>query len=157
MLKLLSAKLLWFETLLCIFTLISQCYYLQYTIWLTIAFRFGKNILMLLIQTDNSIWSLLHSAWLKINGIWSFEPLNSWKHECCQVHHATPYFLSCSFSQCLVEVYRNRRSMLPYGLMWLAKDFPARSIQPCNAPGSLNRVPASAGIKAGKSPLPGSR
>ena len=27
--------------------------------------------------------------------------------------------------------------------------------QPCIPPGSLNRVPASAGVKAGKSPLPG--
>jgi len=29
-----------------------------------------------------------------------------------------------------------------------------RSTQPCIPPGSLNRVPASAGVKAGKSPLP---
>jgi len=27
--------------------------------------------------------------------------------------------------------------------------------QPCIPPGSLNRVSASAGVKAGKSPLPG--
>jgi len=32
-----------------------------------------------------------------------------------------------------------------------------RSTQPCIPPGSLNRVPASAGVKAGKSPLPGGR
>ena len=32
-----------------------------------------------------------------------------------------------------------------------------RSIQPCIPPGSLNRVPASAGVKAGVSPLPGGR
>jgi len=32
-----------------------------------------------------------------------------------------------------------------------------RSAQPCIPPGSLNRVPASAGVKAGKSPLPGGR
>jgi len=30
-----------------------------------------------------------------------------------------------------------------------------RSTQPCIPPGSLNRVPALAGVKAGKSPLPG--
>ena len=30
-----------------------------------------------------------------------------------------------------------------------------RSTQPCIPPGSLNRVPASAGVKAGMSPLPG--
>ena len=30
-----------------------------------------------------------------------------------------------------------------------------RSIQPCIPPGSLNRVPASAGVRAGMSPLPG--
>jgi len=32
---------------------------------------------------------------------------------------------------------------------------PTRSTQPCIPPGSLNRVPASAGVKAGMSPLPG--
>jgi len=32
-----------------------------------------------------------------------------------------------------------------------------RSNQPCIPPGSLNRVPASAGAKAGMSPLPGGR
>jgi len=31
------------------------------------------------------------------------------------------------------------------------------TIQPCIPSGSLNRVPASAGVKAGKSPLPGGR
>jgi len=34
---------------------------------------------------------------------------------------------------------------------------PTRLIQPCIPPGSLNRVPASAGVKAGMSPLPGGR
>ena len=34
---------------------------------------------------------------------------------------------------------------------------PTRSTQPCIPPWSLNRVPASAGVKAGMSPLPGSR
>ena len=29
--------------------------------------------------------------------------------------------------------------------------------QPCIPPGSLNRVPASAGVRAGTSPLPGGR
>jgi len=32
-----------------------------------------------------------------------------------------------------------------------------RSTQPCIPPGSLNRVPASAGIRAGMSPRPGGR
>jgi len=32
-----------------------------------------------------------------------------------------------------------------------------RSTQPCIPSGSLNRVPASAGVKAGKSTLPGGR
>jgi len=32
---------------------------------------------------------------------------------------------------------------------------PTRSTQPCLPPGSLNQVPASAGVKAGMSPLPG--
>ena len=34
---------------------------------------------------------------------------------------------------------------------------PLRSTQPCIPPGSLNRVPASAGVRAGMSPLPGGR
>ena len=34
---------------------------------------------------------------------------------------------------------------------------PIRSTQPCIPPGSLNRVPTSAGVKAGMSPLPGGR
>ena len=34
---------------------------------------------------------------------------------------------------------------------------PTRSTQPCIPPGSLNRVPASAGVRAGMSPLPGGR
>jgi len=34
---------------------------------------------------------------------------------------------------------------------------PTRSTQPCIPPGSLSRVPASAGVKAGMSPLPGGR
>ena len=34
---------------------------------------------------------------------------------------------------------------------------PTRSTQPCIPPGSLNRVPASDGVKAGRSPLPGGR
>ena len=34
---------------------------------------------------------------------------------------------------------------------------PTRSIQPCIPPGSLNRVPASPGVQAGMSPLPGGR
>jgi len=33
----------------------------------------------------------------------------------------------------------------------------SRSTQPCIPSGSLNRVPALAGVKAGKSPLPGGR
>jgi len=32
-----------------------------------------------------------------------------------------------------------------------------RSTQPCIPPGSFNRVPASAGVRAGMSPLPGGR
>ena len=32
-----------------------------------------------------------------------------------------------------------------------------RSTQPCIPPGSLNRVPASTGVRAGMSPLPGGR
>ena len=34
---------------------------------------------------------------------------------------------------------------------------PPRSTQPCISLGSLNRVPASAGVKTGKSPLPDGR
>ena len=34
-------------------------------------------------------------------------------------------------------------------------DKPTRSTQPCIPPGSLNRVPASDGVRAGMSPLSG--
>ena len=34
---------------------------------------------------------------------------------------------------------------------------PTRSTQPCIPPGSLNRVPAPAGVRAGMSHLPGGR
>jgi len=34
---------------------------------------------------------------------------------------------------------------------------PTSSTQPCIPPGSLNRVPASVGVRAGMSPLPGGR
>jgi len=34
-------------------------------------------------------------------------------------------------------------------------EFTPRSTQPCIPPGSLNRVPAAAGVRAGMSPLPG--
>jgi len=34
---------------------------------------------------------------------------------------------------------------------------PARPTQPCTPPGSLNGVPASVGVRAGMSPLPGGR
>jgi len=34
---------------------------------------------------------------------------------------------------------------------------PTRSTQPCIPPGSVNRVSASAGVKAGMSPLPDGR
>ena len=41
----------------------------------------------------------------------------------------------------------------------MVRNQPTRSIQPCVPPESLNlnRVPASAGVKAGMSPLPGGR
>ena len=39
----------------------------------------------------------------------------------------------------------------------LMRKKPTRSTQPCIPPGSLNRVPASAGVKAGMSPLSGGR
>ena len=35
--------------------------------------------------------------------------------------------------------------------------YDTRSTQPCIPPGSLNRVPASAGVRAGMSPLSGGR
>jgi len=41
----------------------------------------------------------------------------------------------------------NIHSIIPY----------LRSTQPCIPLGSLNRVPASAGVRAGRSPLPGGR
>ena len=39
----------------------------------------------------------------------------------------------------------------------IMRPYVTRSTQPCIPPGSLNRVPASAGVRAGMSPLPGGR
>jgi len=49
-----------------------------------------------------------------------------------------------------------RRARLQLGWVTVSgRNQPTRSPQPCIPPGSLNRVPASAGVKAGMSPLPG--
>ena len=40
---------------------------------------------------------------------------------------------------------------------WTGSCSQLRSTQPCIPPGSLNRVPASAGVRAGMSPPPGGR
>jgi len=57
-----------------------------------------------------------------------------------------------------------RRAQLQLGLVTVFERVyhlglyqPTRSTQPCIPPGSLNRVPASAGVTAGMSPLPGGR
>ena len=55
-----------------------------------------------------------------------------------------------------------RRARLQLGLVTVGYTIsgcnqPTRSTQPCIPPGSLNRVPASAGVTAGMSPLPGGR
>ena len=55
-----------------------------------------------------------------------------------------------------------RRARLQLGLVTVFErvyhlNQPTRSTQPCIPPGSLNRVPASAGVTAGMSPLPGGR
>jgi len=54
-----------------------------------------------------------------------------------------------------------RRARLVLGWVtvfgWVGLYQPSGSTQPCIPPGSLNRVPASAGVKAGMSPLPGGR
>jgi len=57
-----------------------------------------------------------------------------------------------------------RRARLQLGLMTVSSGYtisgcnqPTRSTQPCIPPGWLNRVPASAGVTAGMSPLPGGR
>ena len=39
----------------------------------------------------------------------------------------------------------------------MVRNQPTRSTRPCIPQGSLNRVPALAGVKAGMSPLPGDR
>ena len=55
-----------------------------------------------------------------------------------------------------------RRAWLQLGLVTVFErvyisgcNQPTRSTQPCIPPGALNRVPASAGVTAGMSPLPG--
>jgi len=53
------------------------------------------------------------------------------------------------------EARGNYLPELPY--LRETKDLCPTSTQPCIPPGSLNRVPASAGVRAGMSPLPGGR
>jgi len=61
------------------------------------------------------------------------------------------------------EVNARRARLVPgwvtvFGRVYrLVCNKPARSTQPCIPPGSLNRVPASAGVRAGMSPPPGGR
>ena len=51
-----------------------------------------------------------------------------------------------------------RRAWLVLGWVTiLVCNQPTKSTQSCIPPGSLNRVQASAGVKAGMSPLPGGR
>ena len=55
------------------------------------------------------------------------------------------------------EVNARRARLVPGGVTVFGRNKPIRSTQPCIPPGSLNRVPASAGVRAGMSPLPGGR
>ena len=61
------------------------------------------------------------------------------------------------------EVNARRARLVPgwvniFGRLYhLGCNKPTRSTQPCIPPGSLNLVPASAGVRAGMSPLPGGR
>ena len=52
---------------------------------------------------------------------------------------------------------RRARLQLGWVTVFSGCNQPTRSTQPCIPLGSLNRVPASAGVKAGMSPLPGGR
>jgi len=66
----------------------------------------------------------------------------------CILTHPTPSYFSCTLltDHCGCGVK-------PSGLICMS----TRSTQPCIPPGSLNRVLASAGVKAGRSPLSGGR
>jgi len=56
------------------------------------------------------------------------------------------------------EVNERRARLVPgWVIVFAVCNKPTRSTQPCVPPGSLNRVPASAGVRAGMSPLPGGR
>ena len=55
------------------------------------------------------------------------------------------------------EVNARRARLVPGWVTVSVCNKPTRSTQPCIPPGSLNRVPASAGVMAGMSPLPGGR
>ena len=56
---------------------------------------------------------------------------------------------------CMNEVNLCRAQLAPGLVTISACNQPTRSAQPCIPPGSLNGVPASAGVRAGMSPLPG--
>jgi len=78
--------------------------------------------------------------------------------------------ITCSFTDianftCILILYGlSRKNQLKFlkNVSWISSGnclcwLCTRSAQPCIPPGSLNRVPASAGVTAGMSPLPGGR
>ena len=70
-------------------------------------------------------------------------------HHSEQKHYLKWDFTNWPISTILGTVVFRCISWIQYTTLW--------STQPCFPPGSLNRVPASAGVKERKSPLPGDR
>jgi len=72
---------------------------------------------------------------------------------CVSVVILGPSVVHC-YNAAVVALMRSNTCLL----LWLWPPHThTRSTQPCIPPGSLNRVPASAGVRAGMSPLPGGR
>jgi len=100
-----------------------------------------------------------------------------WLNDCLCMHLWPTHSLACSEAQCLCdhwwlggrvvsvpdsgsEEHGFESQLRRFRVAVLGKLFTSivpRPTQPCIPLGSLNRVPASAWVKAGKSPLPGGR
>jgi len=70
-----------------------------------------------------------------------------------------PLHTACSLPRCFISQSHDAclRSEPPLDHNATYPLLTTRSTQPCIPPGSLNRVPASAGVRAGMSPPPGGR
>ena len=77
--------------------------------------------------------------------------------ECSQNSHQTPQRMDSAPPKLHLPLKRSRSPVMWFLEMTFKNQLHPITYQPCIPPGSLNRVPASAGVRAGMSPLPGGR